>query len=205
MLALLIVSELLPGGASSADPPAAILDYYRQHHAIALVADYVAFVATLPFIAFVAGFASMVRRLSDRAAALGPVLVSAGLVGFGFELAATSIEVALASGGYALTSAGVVAILYWVASRLFYTSVLLLGCFMTAAVVAAWTGLPALLRWAGAAAAGLLVVGSFAIADPHGPLGSLYFVGYGLMGMWMALAAVYALWPGTVAEVEAAA
>lgn len=176
-----------PNGASSNDPPAKIVAYYAQHHSADLANDYLSFLAAGVFVVFLAGLSSWLRRM-EGAGGMGTRLAfGAGLAGIVFEFVATAIEIALASRLYNLVSPDVVAGLFVVASRLFYTSVLFYGIFLAAASALLLRSkvLPRWLSWLGVAGSAVLILGSLAISDPRGPLGALYFIGFVLLLLWV--------------------
>lgn len=169
-VALLLVSILTsPSGADSSSPASAITSYYARHHTADLRSDYLSLIAFPLLVGFLVG---LTGRLSAGRRGAASVLVILGTLGIGFELAATAIELSLATAIHRVAPPEVVSAFFQVASRLFFVSTLLMGLALLCVLLA---DLPVrtLPRWTAALAlvGGLLMVLSgLSAANPHGPL-----------------------------------
>jgi hypothetical protein len=182
-----VVVELVafPGGASSADPPAAIAGYYAQHGGSDLVADHLSLLATPLLVAF---FCGATARLTGTAQRFAQSVVTAAA---GFELVATAIEMSLAATVRAPDSPAAPAAVYQVAPRLFFFGLLFLGLAIGTVTAAAparpWQ------RWLGAVTTAVLIGAGLAAAHPHGALGVLILPAELLLVGWVVAAAVVQL------------
>jgi hypothetical protein len=184
-----VVAELVafPGGASSADPPAAIAGYYARHGTTDLIADHFSLLATPLLVAFLCG---AMARLSGTAQRFAQSMVTAAAV---FELVATAIEMSLAATVRPTDSPAAPSTLYQVTPRLFFFSLLCLGLAIGTVTVAA-PGRP-WRRWLGAGTTAALVGAGLAAAHPHGTLGILIFPAELFLVAWVAAGAIAQLRP----------
>jgi hypothetical protein len=180
--AVLVELVAFPGGASSADPPAAIAGYYAQHGGTDLVADHLSLLATPLLVAF---FCGATARISGTARRFAQSMVTAAAV---FELVATAIEMSLAGTVRASDSPTAVAALFQVTPRLFFISLLCLGLAIGTTTVVGPT--PTWQRWLGAGTTVVLVGAGLAAAHPHGPLGVLVLPAEALLVVWVVTGAV---------------
>lgn len=181
---IVLSAVLSPGGASSADPPAAIAAYYAQHGAADIVADYGSLIATVLLLAV---FCAAATRIGGRP---GTLLVAAAGAAAVFELAATGIEMALAASVHQQAPATTTAALYQVASRLFLLSTLAIGSsvgLVASAERRRW------LRRLGQATAALLMLAGLSVAYPHGTLSAVLLPAWGLLIIWLAAGSIAAL------------
>lgn len=192
-VALLVLGLLTsPAGASSSSPATTIALYYAQQHAADLRADYLSLIAFPVLAGFIVG---MARRLAPAGSPVASLLVGLGLMGIGFELAATAIEISLASAIHRMAPAPVVAAFFQVASRLFFVATLLVGLAVLCAAIAGLRGrgVPQWLSALGLLAGVCLTVSGLSAASPHGPLAAALLPGEGLFLAYVVSASVVLL------------
>jgi hypothetical protein len=179
--AVAVEALAFPGGASSADPPAAIAGYYAQHGTTDLTTDTVSLLATPLLLAFLCAAAG---RLSGTALRFAQAAATAAAV---FELTATAIEMALAASVGRSAPATTTAALFQVTPRLFLISLLCLG--LAVGTIAAAPA-PLWERVLGAATSAVLVGAGLAAAHPHGTFGGLVLPAELLLAVWVVTGAV---------------